>query len=390
MSFASDWRIGWTLPGLLGATLLWGCDSATPSSARLGGVYLPVRVATDRANVDLTGVTALDVDSRGNILAGDVSAQVMVFSAEGAFLRRMGRRGQGPGEFEGIQSVRVLPGDSVFAFDGRLQRATVFGPGSDRAAYSVNLGANSMLFSYWTAPLPSARSIVAAYRAAFGDGDGRGEHGHRLEVLRILNPDGSIRQDSVLASPEAEMLFFRGPMKGVTYNPFGREMVYAVGDDDRVYAAWNGALEIGVYSAVGKPIKTIHVTRSYQPRRITDHDRDSLVQALSGTIPAAQVRRAFADIGSDSWPLFREMVIDDTQNVWLGLLGKHGEPVHWTAFDQNGAQVASMDLPENVSLRVVRGRKAYGVELDQDDVPRVVVYELRPASAGPAPPARPS
>jgi len=43
-----------------------------------------------------------------------------------------------------------------------------------------------------------------------------------------------------------------------------------------------------------------------------------------------------------------------------------------------------MDLPENVSLRVVRGRMAYGVELDEDDVPRVVIYELRPLRPAPA------
>jgi hypothetical protein len=48
-----------------------------------------------------------------------------------------------------------------------------------------------------------------------------------------------------------------------------------------------------------------------------------------------------------------------------------------------------MDLPENVSLRVVRGGRAYGIELDPDDVPRVVIYELKPA-ATPTTPARPS
>jgi hypothetical protein len=241
-----------------------------------------------------------------------------------------------------------------------------------------------MLYPYWVGVATSTRGIFAAYRAAFGDGDDRGTHGHRKEVLRILNSDGSIRNDSVLTFDEAEMLFLHGPVEGVSENPFARQAIFALGADDRVYAAWNGSLEISVYSAEGRRIQTIHPAIAAKARPITNHDRDSVVQSLAPTVPAAAVRRAFAEIGSDSWPLFRDMVVDDADRVWLGLLGDHGEPVHWTAFDQTGAQVASMDLPENVSLRVVRGRMAYGVERDADDVPRVVIYELRPLRPPPA------
>lgn len=335
------------------------------------------------------GVGALDVDSHGNVYVGDRSGQLVVFAADGSILRKLGRKGQGPGEFDYIQGVRVLPGDSVYAFDSGLQRVTVFGPGSTRPAYSVNVGSNSMLFPYWTGPLPSKGRMFAVYRAAFTDDDWDGKPRNRKEVLRILNADGSIRMDSVSASDEAEVLFFHGQVSGVTYNPFGRETVYALGGDDHLYTAWTGTLEISVYSPDGRRVRTIRPAIIPRARPITGRDRDSLVAALAKNIPAAQVRRTLAEIGSDSWPLFREIVVDDARNVWLGLLGKHGEPVHWAAFDQAGAQVASMDLPENVSLRVVRGGRAYGIELDPDDVPRVVIYDLKPA-ATPTTPARPS
>lgn len=347
-----------------------------------------MRVANSSASADLTGVTALDVDSRGNVYVGDRSGQLLVFSPTGAVARRLGRKGQGPGEFDYIQGVLVLPGDSVYTFDSGLQRGTVFGPSSSRAVHSVNLGSNAMLFPYWAFPSTSTGKIFAAYRAAFGDGDGRGQTGHRKEVLRILEADGAIELDSVGVFNEAEMLFLHGAIEGVTWNPFGRYPVFQLSSDGHVYAAWNGSLEIAVYSVEGKRVRTIRPAIVAKPRPITRRDRDSVVDVLRKNVPPAEVRRAFAAIGSDSWPLFRDMVVDDAQNVWLGLLGQHGEPVHWTAFDQNGAQVARMDLPENVSLRVVRGRRAYGVELDQDDVPRLVIYELR--SATPPAPARPS
>jgi hypothetical protein len=335
-----------------------------------------VRVANSPTSADLEGVHGLDVDSRGNVYVADQS-RLLVFSPDGSVLRKLGRKGQGPGEFDWIQGVRVLPADSIYVFDSSLQRVTVFAPGSDRAAYSVNVGTSAMLFSYWAVPAASTRSIFAAYRAGFGDGDGRGPNGRRKEVLRILNPDGSIQRDSVAAFTESEALVLRGPVEGVAFNPFARQPVFALGGGDRVYAAWTGELAIDVYSAAGRRIRTIRPAIAARPRPITGKDRDSVVAALAGTAPASAVRRALAAIGSESWPLFREMVVDDADRVWLGLLGRHGEPLHWTAFDQAGTPVASMDLPENVSLRVVRGHRAYGVEIDEDDVPRVVIYELR-------------
>jgi hypothetical protein len=365
----------------VGVTSLFaGCSGESRARFELRGIYQPVRLASSPSSADLMGVSGLDVDSRGNVYVADRSDQLLVFSPQGAVVRKLGRKGQGPGEFDGLYSVRVLPGDSVYAFDSGLQRVTVFAPHSERAAYSVNVGTNAMLFSYWALPATSTRSIFAAYRPAFGDGDGRGLNGHRKEVLRVLNPDGSILRDSVASFAESEALFLHGEVEGVRFNPFARGPVFALGGGDRVYAAWSGALAIDVYSAAGRKIKTIRPAVAARPRPITAKDRDSVVALLAGTAPAPEVRRAFAAIGSDSWPLFRDMVVDDADRVWLGLLGRHGEPVHWTAFDQAGAQVASMDLPENVSLRVLRGRMAYGVELDPDDVARVVIYELRPAT----------
>lgn len=50
-----------------------------------------------------------------------------VFDRTGRFLRKNGRRGQGPGEFEILADVLIIPGDSVFVIDA-ARRATMFGP----------------------------------------------------------------------------------------------------------------------------------------------------------------------------------------------------------------------------------------------------------------------
>lgn len=69
------------------------------------------------------------VDGRGRywIWGGDDAGGPSVFNNSGRFIRLMGRRGQGPGEFEMVTDVIALPGDSVLVIDSQ-RRATLFGP----------------------------------------------------------------------------------------------------------------------------------------------------------------------------------------------------------------------------------------------------------------------
>lgn len=57
----------------------------------------------------------------------DDAAGPAVFGPDGRFLAVVGRRGQGPGEFQNVHDVVLLPGDSVLVMDGNF-RATIVDP----------------------------------------------------------------------------------------------------------------------------------------------------------------------------------------------------------------------------------------------------------------------
>ncbi|GMV06271.1 MAG: hypothetical protein AMXMBFR53_25470 [Gemmatimonadota bacterium] len=69
-------------------------------------------------------------DSRGYLYVVDYQepATVFVFDARGAFVRRMGRHGQGPGELRHVTVLVVGPGDSLHVLDRGNQRRSVYGP----------------------------------------------------------------------------------------------------------------------------------------------------------------------------------------------------------------------------------------------------------------------
>lgn len=352
----------------------------TPGSAPAFVRYTAVERARSDTSAALTAAYAMDVDTRGNVYVGD-HWTVRIFSPEGRLLRSVGGQGRGPGEFDAIASVAVLPGDSVFVYDAALRRITVFEPGTWRPAYQVQVGRDQHLPAMQVQRVRGGRALWAAFERAytFGGSTRGGPRGGSV-VAHLLNADGSQWRESVLSVRERENLVFHDP-DAVGPNPFGRTTHLAFASRDRVVAQWSDSLAFDVYSVDGQHLKTVRPAWAPPRRPITPRERDSVVTALSDAmIGPAQVRRALAEHGATTWPLTQDMIVDDHDRVWVGITGSRGEPHHWTAFDLDGARVAQVDLPVNARLRLVRGSSAYGVELDENDVPRVVIYDLKPTS----------
>lgn len=81
------------------------------------------------------------------------------FSPRGEYLGHVGRHGQGPGEFQTLQFVTVLAGDTVETFDLSQRRVTVFDP-SWRPVRTTNLHTTA----WEMARLDDGSRVIAGYR----------------------------------------------------------------------------------------------------------------------------------------------------------------------------------------------------------------------------------
>ena len=80
----------------------------------------------DDPDVGFSRVSGVDIDRDGNIYVLEASVpEIRVYSLDGVLLRRIGRRGAGPGEFERAPRFGVV-GDTVWAVAGRPDRITLF------------------------------------------------------------------------------------------------------------------------------------------------------------------------------------------------------------------------------------------------------------------------
>jgi hypothetical protein len=78
-------------------------------------------------NVGFSAIGPVDVDQDGNLfLFESQDLEVRVYSTDGRLIRRFGRRGDGPGEFASSSVEFGVHGDTVWIYDHRPNRLTVF------------------------------------------------------------------------------------------------------------------------------------------------------------------------------------------------------------------------------------------------------------------------
>jgi hypothetical protein len=366
---------------------LQGCSGRGDDGPRGGAELLAgapacgfTRVAASAENALFSEITALATDSRGQIYVGDLNrAEVSVLAEDGSLLRTIGKSGKGPGEFEWINNVQVLPGDSLLVYDRGLGRITVFAPGSETVAYTIDLAAASRLLPPASVVRLAGRqgyvgTVIEPFRAS---GDDPRQDYEREQVVRLLDLDGSVTHDSVLVLRAGQNILTARTGRSVTAmpNPFGRPGEVKVGPGGRLYYGWGDSLSITIYSPGGQ--RTGGFSLPHERLPVTDDDIRGIFASESEARQFQPAVRTFLDAhASGTWPAFRTFSVDDRGRIWIGLLAPAGEPTKWTAFDGEGTPICSAALPANTRIYAVHGDRAYSVAVDEMDVSHVVIHRI--------------
>lgn len=361
------------------------CGSDAAPSSRTAGAELPsaaerakarlalVEVFRTDESLPLTLVRGVDVDARGQVYVGDWgNPAVTVLGPDGRVVRRIGRSGEGPGEFANVSGVQVLPGDSLQVYDVQMDRMTVFLPGSDSVAYTVGLAGRGGS-AHHLERVPGTDRLLGVYRRPFSTTDNAGDDDLRKDVVRVFTVGRQTVRDSLLVYPSPESLVLRaGGAVSVTSNPFGRRAIVRLGPGGRVYHAWTDTLAVRVTSLDGAPAGGFAL-RADAPA-VTDDDVERAVAALGPR--GTRFRGSMEQAAPRSWPALRNFVVDDGGRAWLALPSPQGQPTEWLVYHPDGRFAGSAILPAGTDVLRVAGGRVYAVQTDELDVQRLVAYRL--------------
>lgn len=319
-------------------------------------------------------IQALARLSDGSVVVADrMAGELRLFDQRGRFLRRIGRSGEGPGEFKGVSSIQLLAGDSMGVFDPPLRRWTVFATSGEVL--------ESRTFRFGDLP-----GVAVAYRHDDGD--------FTIVGSVLIGPGGEpgyfdTTRPLFQFETAAERLTSTGQVPGrqayrTKNGALGRALVLRSGSiaiGDRIFVGDGRTWDIEVLARDGTTRETWRrsgVDLSVSDARLRRAETHSLERVMGEPQALARWRRLYAEVPPPaSLPAYSGFLLDPEGFLWVQGYSLAGEPqAPWSVFDPAGTYLGDVDVPEGLDLKAVTAHHVLGVWRDEYDVQHVRVYEI--------------
>lgn len=326
------------------------------------------------------------VDTSGRIYVLEPMArEVRVFDRNGEFLRRIGRRGAGPGEFGPGAAAVLVHDDVLFVPDPGQGHVEAFSmTGGHRGSFSV--GEGRALPLRWVGH-PAGGYVVQVRTVAGGARD----EPVRDRLIRVT-PFVS-EPELLLEMPAGRSFEVRGGMP--VFRFFEPEPAWTVLSDGSLVVARNDRYHFEIYDASGR-LRGI-ATRPTERLPVRDRDREAVKAYVREAYVAQGMRRdrieaalAEATFASE-FPAFALLLPGPGGSLWVQRIRTAAEsgweegtsfnaldlgaPV-WDVFDRDGRYLGAVRLPEAFTPTRIRAQRVYGVARDASGVESVLVLRL--------------
>jgi hypothetical protein len=327
----------------------------------------------------------LAVDSKGQLYVPDIQARhIQVYTAEGEYVRTIGKPGAGPGELQQAAFAIIGPGDTLLVPDIQNQRINRYAPdgsslGSSRLPIEEGI---PIIFR-------STESGTIAEQVRPFALPGQPELEDPVDVVKTITPDGTTT-DTLLTFPSGET--FRLSGGAPEFNFYSPEPTWDLRDDKRLIFAVNNDYRISLF-APGGVLERV-TTKPFQRRPVAERDKNALMTFLEKAwadagVPGEVISQLRQNVHfAEFFPAFANLVAGPAGTIWVqhilpaselsdeeyeayNPLQDTGAP-EWDVFDADGRFLGVVNMPPRFTPRLFRDDKVYGVWRDELDVQYVV------------------
>ena len=315
----------------------------------------------------------------GRFLVGNSgTSEIRVFDSQGKFLRSVGRKGNGPGEFGELSSVRFwrMGDGSLLGYDGGNLRVHLF---------------DSTLAYQRTVRIESTRDGLRAFlQGVFADGSWQmlalvpelknepGTYLRSAQQFVRFNPDGT--PDTVLRLVEGRTRFVHqfGSITTFPYVPFTAEPLAAAGE--YLWVVNGGGTELEQRNLHGGLVRVVRLERNV-PRTADVYAR--YVESSLATMDSTRRAQYEHYYGlnhplPEHIPAYQAMLVDATSHVWLERYRLPGDTIpSWDVIAPNGRWLGPVSVPARLRVMQVGEDFVLGRHLDSLGVERIRVHRLK-------------
>jgi hypothetical protein len=318
---------------------------------------------------------------------------ILLFDSTGRQVASFGRRGQGPGEFQGMSRAGIV-GDSIWVYDLFSQRLTIVAPAFslkrvvDIPEVRPPLGSENRL--------PALSTVTV--RAVYADGTNlvhgtlalpvpTGFDTTRTALFQIAGNHRITRQVATVRSDGEARARYRNSRGGgaAMLMPFASVPLLAVSPRGAMIASlstvYDGSLantmRLIVLTAQGDTLYARNIPFAARP--IPRAARDSASAEFANRASRLNTQTAAALRGQlkipPVYPPFTDLVLSDDGAVWIRLARPpQGSDDPHLVVSPRGTVVGTVHVGSTARILAIEQDLAWGVERDVDDVVSVVRY----------------
>ena len=295
------------------------------------------------------------------VVANGGSQELLVFSLAGDLVRKIGGAGEGPGEFQGLETVFVSAQGALVAADFPAQRITHF-DSTGTFIESVRME-SSEAFSYvfLRSYLDDGRSLGRVAISPLRPESVAGLVDWPMEMVWVER-DGRVGAPIEIGRTQFFFHEVDGRLSAFSY-PL-RELWELMSSGGRLYAVASAELGVRELSLDGRLRRIIR--RSERPRGMSDDEWDRIVENELESFAedrARSVRGAYEAMPRQvAWPLSDGAVVDSQGLAWVKHFEMPGQTVqHWSVFDLEAEEFRSeVELPLGLDVRTIANDLVFG------------------------------
>lgn len=350
-------------------------------------VFVKETIYESNSDVLLEGIIGgADVDNEGKVFISAVApgiSAIYVFSSEGKYLKKMGRFGRGPGEFESISSLSIS-GEKLFVLDSRQQRISIFSTHNLSLIGDMTIRKDS---TDRTDEFSQTMKAMELYSSKYGDEVLLGTEVKSLYDLnrftkkRIysISKDGQLNSEYIVEADRYKFyLPTRADRTGVRWGftpAFNRQSLITVSNQGIIYVAWTDDFQIEKYNIDGvyKGVIGFSIEKSKLDLESLDISKGRM--------------KIIKDVGyPETWPALHNMIVDDLGKLWVATITESDSTFKWyiigedeklkASFNFSGIR-ANQEVFAKTDIVIIKNGYFYNREYDYvEGIDRIVKYKI--------------
>ncbi len=312
---------------------------------------LSIGEAEGREDYMFSLIVSIDVDDEGNIYVLDIKERhIKVFNSDGRLMRIIGRKGQGPGEFQRPYTVQITAQNDVVVWDVMIQRLHFF---SLDGEYNKSISTANL----FNPPVINSEGNIVSL----------------VNIDVAENPKYELQKLDLELNPLAFYYSYQRPnFSRGGLNPFRSNLQWAVTNNNEIVCGHpDEGYELKIFNQQGKI--TRNIVKDYTPVKIPD---ETIKRATKQRLPPG----SFYSIPK-YYSAFRWIIVDEDSRIfvctWERTKDKTGR--YYDVFSPEGKFIAKIPLRHEMLMGrpiILKRNKLYLVEADEEGYQYVKRYKV--------------